>query len=172
MQKILLLASLLSITLITQAAELTYRTECIGSYTLQLPDNLEVALYPTSQYLKPKSHYPIYFADGKWAYLSRFNYNNNNLSITTKWDDNELINVKEQLDNFIQSFKIKSPNDLMELPRSKNSLGYYTKDRSSVTFIEDNKIHKFYTNSYYQGDEKDKGFEFYKKNAEAIIAGF
>lgn len=49
-----------------------------------LPDNLEVALYPTARYLKPKSRYAVYFADGKWAYLSRFNYNKKDLAYCRK----------------------------------------------------------------------------------------
>jgi hypothetical protein len=114
MQRILLLASVLNITLVTQAAELSYKSECIGSYILSLPDNLEVALYPTAQYLKPKSRYPVYFADGKWTYLSRFNYNKNDLTITARWDDHELIKIKQKLYNSYQNIKIKHPKDLVE----------------------------------------------------------
>ena len=72
---------LMAISSITQAADLTFKTECIGSYSIDLPDNIEIALFPIERYLQPRSNYPNYFLDGKWAILSTFNYNRNNIDI-------------------------------------------------------------------------------------------
>ena len=170
MKKALLLIGLLSLSTTAQAVELTYKTECIGSYTLDLPDNLEVALYPTNKYLKPKSRFPVYFQDGKWAILSAFNYNRNNLSITAKWNDEELKNAKQQIAIENQIVKTNNSNDMVELWNENNNLGFYAKEGASVTFIKNNTIYSFFTTNRYQGEKKD--FEFYKQNAQAIINGF
>jgi hypothetical protein len=37
-----------------QVIELNYKTKCIGFYILDFPDNIEVSIYPTNQYFKPK----------------------------------------------------------------------------------------------------------------------
>ena len=169
MKKLIFLFGVLSLNT-TLAVELTYKTECIGSYTLDLPDNLEVALYPTNKYLKPKSRFPVYFKDGKWAILSTFNYNRNKLSITAEWEDNELIKAKKTLNTSIENIKIQNLNHLVTPFKKGNSFGFYSTKASSVTFIENNRIYSFRTSSNYQGEEKD--FEFYKQNAEAIINGF
>ena len=170
MKKIFLLVSLTCFSYLAQAVELTYKTECIGSYTLDLPDNLEVALYPTNKYLKPKSRFPVYFEDGKWAILSAFNYNRNNLSITAKWSDEELKNAKQQIALENQNIKTNNSNDMVELWNENNSLGFYAKKGGRVTFIENNTIYSFFTTNSHQGE--DKNLEFYKQNAEAIINGF
>jgi hypothetical protein len=43
---------------------------------------------------------------------------------------------------------------------------------SRVAFMKENKIYSFGTDDDYQGSDGNKGIEFYKQNAEAIIAGF
>ena len=170
MKKALLLIGLLSLSTTAQAVELTYKTECIGSYTLDLPDNLEVALYPTNQYFKPKSRFPVYFRDGKWAMLSVFNYNINDLAITNSWSDEEIIDVRKRLYKFNQEVKINNPNSPVELWEKENSFGYYSKNASRVNFIIKNRVYSFHTSnrSYYE----EKNFDFYKDNVEAIINGF
>ena len=169
-RRVILLTALLGSCFATQAVELNYKTECIGSYTVDLPDNLEVALYPTKQYLEPKSRYPIYFADGKWAILSTFNYNRNKLSITANWDHNNLIEAKKQMIESNQSVKVDYPDDLVELWNKKNGFGFYASGGSHVTFVEENRVYSFFSSKHYQG--KERNFDFYKQNAEAIINGF
>ena len=169
-RRVILLTTLLGSCFAIQAVELNYKTECIGSYTVNLPDNLEVALYPTKQYLEPKSHYPVYFADGKWAILSAFNYNRNNLSITANWNADELTNAKKQLTNSFLSIKNNNPDHLFEPWEKEDSFGYFEKGASRVIFIKENRIYSFRSSNYYDGDKK--GFDFYKQNAEAIINGF
>ncbi|MCX8628037.1 hypothetical protein J3U38_07945, partial [Gilliamella sp. B3976] len=169
MKKMIFLFGVLSLNT-TLAVELTYKTECIGSYTLDLPDNLEVALYPTNKYLKPKSRFPIYFQDGKWAILSAFNYNQNNLSITAKWNDEELKKAKQQIAIENSNVKNSNSNDMVEIWEKDNNLGFYTKNGARVTFIDKNRIYSFFTNDYRQAEEKN--FDFYKDNVEAIINGF
>ena len=169
-RRVILLTTLLGSCFASQAVELNYKTECIGSYTVDLPDNLEVALYPTAQYLQPKSKYSVYFADGKWAILSGFNYNDNKLSITADWDNNELINAKKQLIDSSKKVKIDNPDESVELWEKSNGFGFYAKSGSFVNFIEKNKIYTFFTSSHYQGEERN--FDFYKQNTEAIINGF
>ena len=169
-RRVILLTALLGSCFATQAVELNYKTECIGSYTVDLPDNLEVALYPTKQYLEPKSRYPIYFADGKWAILSTFNYNDNKLSITANWDHDNLIEAKKQLSNSIQNIKIKNPNHLVEPWEKTDSFGFYSTEASRVIFIKKNRIYSFRTSERYQGEKRN--YEFYKQNTEAIINGF
>ena len=44
----------MAISSIAQAADLTFKTECIGSYSIDLPDNIEIALFPIERYLQPK----------------------------------------------------------------------------------------------------------------------
>ena len=170
MKKAILLTICMAISNITQATNLTFKTECIGSYSIDLPDNIEVALYPTNKYFEPKTNYPAYFSDGKWAILSTFSYNKNNLSITAKWNDQGWIKVKKELYDSNQSVKIDYPKILIELFHHNNSLGYFADVASKETFIENNRIYSFYTNEYYQGREKD--FAFYKQNAESIITNF
>ena len=170
-RRAILLTALLGSCFATQAVELNYKTECIGSYTVDLPDNLEVALYPPAQYLQPKSEYPVYFADGKWAILSAFNYNRNDLSITANWDDNQLITVKQKLYISNQNVKVNNPKNSVELWEKENSFGFYSKSGSRVTFFAKNKIYSFRASSRSYGKE-DKGLEFYKQNTEAIINGF
>ena len=169
-RRVILLTTLLGSCFASQAVELNYKTECIGSYTVDLPDNLEVALYPTKQYLEPKSRYPIYFADGKWAILSTFNYNRNKLSITANWDHNNLIEAKKQMIESNQSVKVDYPDDLVELWNKKNGFGFYASGGSHVTFVEENRVYSFFSSKHYQGKERD--FDFYKQNTEAIINGF
>ena len=169
-RRVILLTTLLGSCFASQAVELNYKTECIGSYTVDLPDNLEVALYPTKQYLEPKSRYPIYFADGKWAILSTFNYNRNKLSITANWDHNNLIEAKKQMIESNQSVKVDYPDDLVELWNKKNGFGFYASGGSHVTFVEENRVYSFFSSKHYQG--KERNFDFYKQNAEAIINGF
>ncbi|WP_294612340.1 T6SS immunity protein Tli4 family protein [uncultured Gilliamella sp.] len=169
-RRVILLTALLGSCFATQAVELNYKTECIGSYTVDLPDNLEVALYPTKQYLEPKPEYPIYFADGKWAILSTFNYNRNKLSITANWDHNNLIEAKKQMIESNQSVKVDYPDDLVELWNKKNGFGFYASGGSHVTFVEENRVYSFFSSKHYQGKERD--FDFYKQNTEAIINGF
>ena len=169
MKKLIFLFGVLSLNT-TLAVELTYKTECIGSYTLDLPDNLEVALYPTNKYFKPKSRFPVYFQDGKWAILSTFNYNRSDLAITMSWSDRELIDAKVKLNNINQNIKKENPNNLVEVWENQSSFGYYADIAYDINFIEKNKIYSFYSDEYYQGEKKD--FEFYKQNAEAIINGF
>ncbi|MCX8639843.1 hypothetical protein J3U37_06975 [Gilliamella sp. B3172] len=169
MKKMIFLFGVLSLNT-TLAVELTYKTECIGSYTLDLPDNLEVALYPTNKYLKPKSRFPIYFQDGKWAILSAFNYNQNNLSITAKWNDEELKIAKHQIAIENSNVKDSNFNDMVEIWEKDNNLGFYTKNGARVTFIDKNRIYSFFTNDFRQAEEKNS--DFYKDNVEAIINGF
>ena len=169
-RRVILLTTLLGSCFAAQAVELNYKTECIGSYTVNLPDNLEVALYPTAQYLQPKSEYPVYFADGKWAILSAFNYNRNDLSITANWDNNELIDAKKQLIDSSKKVKIDNPDESVELWEKPNSFGFFAKSGSFVTFVEGKKIYSFFSSKRYQGEERD--FDFYKQNTEAIINGF
>ena len=171
MKRAILLTTLLGSCFAAQAVELNYKTECIGSYTVNLPDNIEVALYPISLYSQPRSEYPVYFADGKWAILSAFNYNRNDLSITANWNINELIDIKKKINNANQKVKVEHPNDSVESWEDENNFGFYAKKGSQVIFIRKNKIYDFYTDSHYQGKE-NKGFDFYKQNAEAIINGF
>ena len=61
MKKAILLTSCMTISSITQAADLTFKPECIGSYSIDLPDNIEIALFPIERYLQPRSNYPNYF---------------------------------------------------------------------------------------------------------------
>ena len=168
--RFILFTTCMAISSITQAADLTFKTECMGSYSIDLPDNIEVALYPTNKYFEPKTKYPAYFSDGKWAILSTFNYNDNDLSITAKWKNEEWINIKQKLYNSNKNVKINNPNILVELFEQNNGFGYYADKASRVLFVEKNRIYSFYTNKRYQGKEKD--FAFYKQNAESIINNF
>lgn len=43
---------------------------------------------------------------------------------------------------------------------------------SRVAFMKENKIYSFGTDNDYLSSDGNKGIEFYKQNAEAIIAGF
>ncbi|WP_392552307.1 T6SS immunity protein Tli4 family protein [Orbus wheelerorum] len=155
----------------SQATALNYQTECIGSYTLQLPDNIEVALYPTSTYLQPKSKNPIYFDDGKRTYSSIFNYNKNRLIITHFFNDKNVLNkiVNDTLaDN--NKIKIEYIDDSVNLFNDHDLLSFYSNKASEVIYIKNNRIYNFYTEKRYQGIERD--FAFYKQNAESIINGF
>ncbi len=53
MKKYLLFLLLAGEGLSSHAMSMTWRTECVGYYQLQLPDNLEVALYPINDFVKP-----------------------------------------------------------------------------------------------------------------------
>ena len=170
MKKIISTFIFLNFSFCTHAVSLNYKTECIGSYSIDLPDNIEVALYPTNEYFKPKTRYPIYFSDGKWAILSTFNYNHNNLSITANWTDTEFINVKKKMQNSIQKVKKENPEILAELWNKKDNFGFYATVASRVIFAENNKIYSFYSDEHYQGKKRD--FDFYEQNAKAIINGF
>ena len=168
--RFILFTTCMAISSITQAADLTFKTECVGSYSIDLPDNIEVALFPTNKFLEPKTRFPVYFSDGKWAILSTFNYNHNDLSITANWTDTELVKVKKMMHTTNQKIKKDNPEDLVELWNKKNNFGFYAKAASRVTFAENNKIYSFYSDEHYQGKERD--FDFYKQNATAIINGF
>ena len=171
MKKTLLLLGLLSLSVTTQAVELAYKTECIGSYTLDLPDNLEIALNPIEHYFEPSSKSPNYFADKKWAILSVFNYNRNILDI---YDGNLNKTAKQQVINKLieESDNRSETNSKRKLKKINinNIIGYYSDFASNLAFYPNNHIYNFYSNEYYQGEKKD--FEFYKQNAEAIINGF
>lgn len=170
MRTILLLIGLL-LTTACSALSFDYKTECVGSYTLALPDDLEVALYPTESYLKPKSKYPVYFKDGKWAYLSYFYYNDNILMITDIFDDSvKLKEIKVQILTDNNEIKAKYLNDSVYLFDGDKFLVFYADKASEVTYFLHNRIYNLYTETRYQGQQRD--FEFYKHNAEAIVAGF
>ncbi|WP_392552306.1 T6SS immunity protein Tli4 family protein [Orbus wheelerorum] len=156
----------------SQATALNYQTECIASYTLQLPDNIEVALYPTATYLQPKSKYPIYFDDGKKAYSSIFNYNYNKLMITDDYKDEKFLTelLKNLSDSFIDIINYNPQDEIKLINNDDTSLGYYSNFGTDITFLFAHRIYTFYTNEYYQGIERD--FAFYKQNAESIINGF
>ncbi|EOC1341400.1 hypothetical protein ACI09M_000710, partial [Cronobacter dublinensis] len=53
MKKYLLFLLLAGRVLSSDAMSMTWRTECVGYYQLQLPDNIEVALYPINDFVKP-----------------------------------------------------------------------------------------------------------------------
>ncbi|ELQ6215051.1 T6SS immunity protein Tli4 family protein [Cronobacter dublinensis] len=53
MKKYLLFLLLVGRVLSSDAMSMTWRTECVGYYQLQLPDNIEVALYPINDFVKP-----------------------------------------------------------------------------------------------------------------------
>ena len=59
--RFILFTTCMAISNITQAADLIFKTECIGSYSIDLPDNIEIALFPIERYLQPRSNYPNYF---------------------------------------------------------------------------------------------------------------
>lgn len=170
MRTILLLIGLL-LTTACSALSFDYKTECVGSYTLALPDDLEVALYPTESYLKPKSKYPVYFKDGKWAYLSYFYYNDNILMITDIWEDDKSLSiVNESFNISYNKTKQKNDNSKFNTISFDQGMGYYSDFSSNLSYIINNRVYHFYTNERYQGQQRD--FEFYKHNAEAIVAGF
>ncbi|WP_392552305.1 T6SS immunity protein Tli4 family protein [Orbus wheelerorum] len=168
-KQLILLTSLLAVAS-SQATVLNYQTECIGSYTLQLPDNIEVALYPTATYLQPKSKYPIYFADGKRAYSSIFNYNNSFLMITKEWKDSNLSSIVSDFKEGFTKMKQENLDSTMNTIESKNQFGYYADSGFRVSYVSFDRIYTFYANKPYQA--KEKNFEFYKQNAESIINGF
>ena len=168
--RFILFTTCMAISSITQAADLTFKTECIGSYSIDLPDNIEVALYPTNKYFEPKTRFPVYFSDGKWAILSAFNYNRNILTITEKWTDQQLLDAQKRLEVSIENIKRKNPDHLVNSWKSKKNFGFYSTVASRVIFILENRIYSFRTSNNYQGKEKD--FAFYKQNAESIINNF
>ena len=139
MKKAILLTICMAISSITQADDLSFRTECIGSYSIDLPDNIEVALYPTNKYFEPKTKYPAYFSDGKWAILSTFNYNDNDsddddFQFASIWP---ALNYKK-LDKYIK----EKFNKTMEMANGDPKLKSEVRQKKSM--LEDETI-KYYS---------------------------
>ena len=170
--RFILFTTCMAISSITQAADLIFKTECIGSYSLDLPDNIEIALFPIERYLQPRSNYPNYFLDGKWAILSTFNYNRNNIDIADgKFNKKILQNIVSQLNSdYDERLKSKYQYKIKNINNNNKLVGYYSDYASNLALIANERIYTFYSNERYQGKEKD--FAFYKQNAESIINNF
>ena len=172
MKKTFLLTICMAISSITQADDLSFKTECIGSYSIDLPDNIEVALYPVERYLQPGSKFPNYFLDGKWAILSIFEYNNNRIYITDGHINKK--GMKKAVDKLINDadgrLKTNFQYKINNIYENDKLIGYYSDFDSNLSFIAHERIYTFYSNENHQGEEKD--FAFYKQNAESIINNF